>query len=562
MITSIFFGTISSQLQTLGFPSDTYTIEFQNPSYNHKIWRSGIERTGNIVPPTGYTATWQILNHQTRAVVTSGSGNTVTYTFTFVTMAACNVYDLLVTVTNGSNTFKRLFPGEFTCLPQVPASYSITWNTSGDKAMGWTNRAGTKILATGSLTRLNPYWLKSDDPTNPVHVVLKNLDIQTSTNIISFGMTAFKNVIIDGCTEEDVQYGAVIQKLTGSASQMVQLLGAEPNDNTKTSANVIICGIDCNGNWNETGVVGAGITAFRILNNRDAVNNEATFTFDRLTIFNCRGRNTYEETWYVGQSQDTPSGGLKYPYYTNALFFNLIGENSGNEVFQFGLCRNTNVFKCTFKNGGLRNQNLHEGLVQWSNGNRDCYFFMNYLEQGTHNLLQFFSGTTGGNNEFHSNVMYTLGKDADGGGNIWGRSDAHESLASIYYSFYQNTIVWTAGVSAFTLYENTTPWNKFYSADNIIVGATTTPDYEQGNVVNAANTLFNNYKVLTANIGTIGFVDAPNKDYHLSSLSSPAFGAKTTINRNSPFANYDYEGVEFVVSTPVRGAYSGYELMV
>jgi len=224
------------------------SISFTNPSSIHRVWRSGVERTGTITPITGYTTTWQILNHRTRAVVASGSGVSVTHTFTFASMEDCNVYDLLVVCTNGVKTFRKIFPGEFTCLPPVPVSYDITWNTSGDKAMGWTNRAGTKILATGNLTRLNPYWLKSDDPTQPVHIVLKDLNISTATNIISFGTTAFKNVIIDGCTEEDVQYGGYAEKTTGAASQIFQLLGAEPNDNTKTSANVIICGLDCNGN--------------------------------------------------------------------------------------------------------------------------------------------------------------------------------------------------------------------------------------------------------------------------------------------------------------------------
>lgn len=544
------YGTIVSSL-------NCNQIQFSNPSYTHKIWRSGVAYNATASVPIGYTCNWSIVNHETRAVQTSGATTAVSWTPTFARVDVCNTYDLIVVATRGAKTFTRVFPGEITVYPQDPGTYTTTYNTSGDKNGGWTNRAGQSILVTGSLTRINMYHFKSDDPTNWLYIKLHNLDIQTATNIISFGITAFQNVVIDGCTDETVQYGCVIQKLTGAASQMVNFLGAEPNDNTKLSKNVMMCGIDCNGN----NIVGAGITAFRILNNRDAANNETTFTFDRLTVFNCRGRNTYEETWYLGQSSDYTSGGLRYPYYTNCYYYNLIGENGGNEVWQFGLHRNSEVFKCSFKNGGTRNQNSHENLVQWSNGNRNCAFYMNYLEQGTHNLLAFFSGETGKDNEFFSNVMYTDGKDADGGGNIWAQAQTGSIEATLNVSFFHNTIIWAAGVSAFTLYEAfVLDWNKFNAVENIVIGATTT-DYENASGVDPTHVVFSNYKLLTANIGDALFVDHANKDYHLSRLTSPAFGASTSITKVHPLANYDYEGVEFIATSPVRGAFSGYELM-
>lgn len=539
-------GTILTSLQCA-------EITFSNPSYNHKIWRSGTQYTGTISAPIGYTVAWTIVNHETRSVIASGSTTSVTHTFTFASVAVCNTYDLIVVATYGAKTFTRVFPGEFTCLPPVPVTYDVTYNTAGDKNGGWTNRAGQKILITGSISRINLYWFKSDDPTNPLHIVNKNLTITTTTNIISYGMTAFQNVIVEGCTEENVQYGAYIVKNTGSASQMVQLLGAEPNDNTKLSSNVILCGFQCNGN----NITGAGITAFRILNNRDSSNHAGTFTFNRFTMFNCYGYDTYEETFYFGQSNDAPSGGLYYPYYTNTLYYRLRGANSGNEVMQSGLQHVSEMFCCDFRYGGLRNQNLHENLVQWSNGNQDTYFYMNYLEQGTHNLIAFFPGQTGGDCEFFSNVMYTAGKDGDGGGNIWGRSDVNDVLPGIQYQFYRNTIIWTAGASAFTLYENATPWDLFISRGNICVGATTT-EWENANGVNAAHVSFDNLEYLTANIASVGFVDQANKDYNIASMSSPVFASYTAITSAHPYADYDYEGVEYPQST--YGAYSGYYL--
>jgi len=532
------------------------TISFSNP-VTGKVWRDGIQYSGNITPPSGYAATWAIIDHCTADTIVTGSGNTVTHTFNFVTMLDCNVYDLGVTITKGPKVFKQIYAGEFRCLPQDPGVYTQTINTAGDKNGGWTDRAGQTILITGDVSRINLYWWKSDDPTNPLHFIFRDLHITTTTNIVSLGMTAMKNVIIDGLTEDGVDYGALVEKSTGAASQIVQLLGAEPNDNTKLSSNVIICGIDANGN----DIVGAGITAFRILNNRDATNNESTFTFDNLKIFHCRGRNTYEETWYLGQSSDYTSGGLRYPYYTDCLYFDLIGENGGNEVWQFGLNRNAEIFDCTFSTGGTRNQNSHENLVQWSNGNQDCSLYQNRLIQGTHNLLAGFSGETGKDNEFFSNVMYTQGKDADGGGNIWYQAQTGSIHATCKISFFHNTIQWTAGVSGFTLYEAfTLDYDKFNSVENIVVGATTT-NYENASGVDAAHVVFSNYTLLTGDIDDVLFADYANQDYHLTSLSSPAFNTSTSITKVHRLGNYDYEGVQFVDAYPVRGAFSGYELM-
>jgi hypothetical protein len=469
-------------------------------------------------------------------------------------MANCNTYDLLVTVTNGINTFYRMFPAEFTCLPPIPSTFDAVWSVSGSHDMGWTDRPGYAIRITGNITGfLNTWWLRSSDPTDPVHIYLDNVTID-STTVQNFRITAFSNVIIDGCGDEDIQYGMTLNKLTGANQQLFTFEAAEANDATKRSSNVIICGIEADGN----DIAGAGITAFRFINGRDSTNNESTYQIDNIVHFNCYGHNTYEEAYYYGQSNDALSGGYGYPYYTNCMYYRLRGENAGNEVFQFGLNRDFDVFSCVFKNGGTRNQNFHENLVQWSNGNQNGAFYMNYLEQGTHNLLAGGIGRTGGNNEFFSNIMYSLGKDSDGAGNIWCQCDQSDLFTDVNFSFFHNTIQYAVG-TAFTLYEAyTTNWNKFNAVENLIVGENTT-NYENAAFVDPTHVVFSNYQLLTANIGTAGFVDYANKDYHLSSLSSPAFGSSTSITKVHPLSEYDYEGYEYV--SAVRGAYSGVELI-
>lgn len=526
------------------------TIEFANPSYTHKVWRSGVEMTGTITPPTGYSATWQIINHKTRAVVDSGSGTSVTSTLTFVSMENCNTYDLLVTVTNGVKTFRRIFPGEFTCLPQVPVSFDETWSSSAGHNMAWTNRPGYAIRVTGNITgRLNHWWLKSDDPTNPVHVILDDCDITSST--WCFTATASKNVIYDGCTDESIQYG--LRAVGTTNNQIIQSTFCEPSDSTHRGGWTYWCGISATGDTPGTGVAG-----FRFIPPNDAVNNDTTFTCPGVLLFNTKAQNTWEEGYYIGATNDTLTSGRTYSRINEALFYNIISDGAGNEGFQFGSVDNWEFFNSTLSNSGTRNQNLHENLFQFAHcTNGLCY--MNHFEQGTHNTIAFFQGRTGTDAEFHSNTIYTAGKDGDGAGNIWGRTDNHDTETEIYFSFYNNTIVWTAGASAFTIYENTDIWNKFWAVSNIVVGATTT-DWEDGDGVTSSHVEMENLKKTTANIGDILFVNTGSKNYHLASLSSPAFASATTYTptKTSPFKDYDKEGVEYW--TDVYGAFSGYEL--
>lgn len=547
------FGAISQRFINGSSPEFTqYTIEFDNPSYTHKVWRSGVENTGTITPPTGYTATWQILNHKTRSVVDSGSGTSVVSTLTFVSMANCNTYDLLVTVTNGSNTFRRLFPAEFTCLPVAPVSFDETWSSAGGHGMGWTDRAGYAIRVTGTISgQVNHWWLKSDDPTDPVHVVLDDCDITSST--WCFTATASKNVIYDGCTDEAIQYGLRVVGTTNN--QMIQSTFCEPNNATYRGGWTYWCGISATGDTPSTGVVG-----FRFIPPNDASNNSTNYSNDGLLMFNCKSQDSWEEGFYIGATNDTLTSGRTYSRINEALFYNIVSDGSGNEAFQMGSVDNWEVFKCHFSNSGTRNQNLHENCFQFAHCDTG-YFYMNFIDQGTHNSIAFFQGRTGTNAEFHSNIIYTLGKDGDGAGNIWGRTDNHDTETEIYFSFYKNTIIWTAGAAAFTLYENTDIWNKFWATENIVVGATTT-DWENGNGFTTSHVEMENLKKTTANIGDVLFVDEGSKDYHLSSLASPAFASATTYTptKNSPFKDYDYEGAEWV--DDVYGCYSGYELMV
>lgn len=532
-------------------------LQFVNSQPVHKIWRSDSTYVSTIVPPTNYVITeWQILDHESDNLIDMGSGNTISHASTFVSMDSSNIYDITIMAirsTGTPDTIKQRLAGEFSCYNKPPTVFDETWSSSGGHDMGWTNRPGYAIRITGDISgQVNFWWLKSDDPTNPIHIVVDDVDIASAT--WNFTGTALNNVIIDGCADENVQYGLRGTKTEAGQNQMFQITLAEPNDATRRSGNIVFMGIYMDG----SGIAGAGNTGVRIIPPNDATTNNTNYSTPKITGFNVKIRNTHEEGTYWGATNTTLTSGRTYSYILKSFVYDWDIANVGNEAWQGGSIMNLDFFHNRLSTSGTRNQNLHENLLQL--GHCGGAVYQNWFEQYTHNTIAWFPSRIGTKIEFFSNVIYTTGKDGDGAGNMWGRSDEADDYATIEYSFFNNTVVWTAGVSAFTLYENARVWDKFNVVGNIIVGASTT-NFENGNGMDAGHTVFDNVQKLTANIGDLLFVDSANKDYHLSSISSPAFAEpSTSITKVSKFANYDYEGIEF--KAPMYGAFSGYELNI
>lgn len=546
-------GFVMGSSSPTSLPVQVDTMRFINAQPVHKIWRGDSTYVSTIVPPTNYIITsWVILDHESDYITDMGAGNTISHAPTFTSMDSSNVYDILITaVYSGINdTIKQRLVGEFSCYPKKPTTFNETWSSAGGHDMGWTNRPGYAIRVTGDISgQVNFWWLRSDDPTQPVHIVADDVDIESST--WNFTGTALDNVIIDGSTDESVQYGLRGTKTGAGQNQMLQITLAEPNNAIYRSGNIVIMGVFMDGG----SIAGAGNTGVRIIPPNDATTNNTNYSTPKITFFNCKIRNTWEEGNYMGATNTTLTSGRTYSYIDKAIIYDWDVENTGNEAWQGGSILNLDFFHNRLSTSGTRDQNLHENLLQL--GHCGGYVYQNWFEQYTHNTIAWFPSGIGTRIEFFSNVIYTTGKDGDGAGNNWGRSDDDNIYPTLEYSFFNNTIIWTAGVSAFTLYENDRVWDKFNVVGNIIVGATTT-NFENGNGMDAGHTLFDNVQELTADIGDLLFVNAAAKNYKPSSLASPAFATPTTITKYSKFANYDYEGIEF--KAPMYGAFSGYEL--
>lgn len=545
------------------------TISFSNPTI-HKVWRSGTSYSGSIIIPFSYSSpSWQIVDHATATVLTSGTGSNITYTFTYG--SGCNVYDLKVTTTKlGYPTLVKVFPGEFTCLPpvftelQADLVLDLAGSGIGYQTDNWTDRGLSgniyKVFVKGNYTGTNGFFptrFRSMADDKPVHFIFDNVTITSSS--FNFNPSSFQNTIFDGCSNESVQYGINLIKSVGGADQNFLYYAT---DGTFTSRRVTICGIHTNNLQHTVG----GSAGFQVSTSNSVAFNYDTYIFDQLTCFNCFTEWTAGEGYYILHFTDFPDGtGRSFSGISNGIYNRLYADNTANEGYQFGSNFGSDVFNCRWTNTGLGQGTGQRNILQWSDGNRSCAFYMNYLE-GANDGWSAFTGRRGKDMEFFSNVVYCTGPAASDGVSIFIKMMQNDTYASMYWGIYNNTFRFgssIANATPWSLYNNTgsptTIFNSLAIVDNIVISDTSV-EYLTANGFNTTNLLINEY--LTTDKDTIMFFNENTKNLRLGSINSPAFRTRTSITKVHRLSNYDYEGMQFLSGHDVVGAYSGYEFFI
>ena len=182
-------------------------VSFVNPVPVHKIWRSGTSYSGTIIVPTGYgSITWEIRQHVTNTVVASGSGTTVTHTFTFLGTDKFNTYALFVYATKlGYTNIIWMSPGEFTCYPPIfnQAGADVVINL----AVSYTgaNSNFTDYAATGR--KIYIYGIAPPECTSTTSKNLTGLTSpQTWTTQTGLTWTAGRQIKISSAANPNVDY--------------------------------------------------------------------------------------------------------------------------------------------------------------------------------------------------------------------------------------------------------------------------------------------------------------------------------------------------------------------
>lgn len=529
-------------------------IYYTDPTPTHGVWRAGTEYTGTVTPPTGYSTTWEIYEMGSWVLIDSGSGNSITKTFSYDT--GSNVYAFIFEMTkSGADTLWKFVPRTVYPALFTEGEADEVWDLSsggiGSHSGGHINRPGYKIFVKGTYSGSSPlqlYWWSNNDESDPIHLLFDpSSQVQlTSSYATPFSIGAdIQNMIIDGSGNESIEYGFKISS-TG-AGQVVYILGGDGSSTLGTAGkNIRISGLDIDGN----NVSSAGIT---IQTSGNATLNYSTYWFDTFHLHHCRVQNTFDELFYLGHFTDSPNPTYSWSPIINGMCYNLIGINGGNDGYQYGSFINSQNWNIYINNAGTRDQPDHRNALQWSNGNRNCSLFMSYFE-GASAGFSGFSGLYGTDQEFFSNIFNITGGSSKV--RMFFRLDENDSVSNVSYKFFNNTMMFSAGVP-FELWKATagvtTTGNPFVMADNL-VGSNTVTTYSTFNSFNSGWIIDNQLQYTDTTL--FDFVGPDN--YHLASLSSPAFRAKTSFTKVHPLSDYDYEGVK--TQTDYSGAYSGYEL--
>lgn len=541
------------------------------------VIRDGTSYEGHFVPPTGYTVTeWAIIRTtKSKTVHVRGTGNTVTWTPDWKPLDSCNVYDLYVKVSNGSNEFDRRFTGEFWVWPIVPVSFTATWNSSQQIDFNWADHAGDAYKITGDIsTRFGLWELQSSDPADPVHIVCDNATITADNSFNVFEIGPWKNVILDGCTGDG--YGLTLVK-PATATQGQFFFNTNNTDAAQLSSGVWVAGVHAYSPTIRSGAT--SVASFRTNTVKNATINESNYAVTDYILAETKVTNAGVEGHYHGQSNDAIESGRRYPAFRGFMFFNNIVDGAGNDGFQMQQQMfadyngngyydpKSDEWDTTPKddpamffhnegyNVGQHGTSDHYNLFQFTPAHVGSIAFGNYGET-THNTLYLNNGSHGQDFEFFSNVTYSTGRDASVGVNYFislTNGDSTEAVAI----FKNNTSVVSSG-DMFTLFHGatTTDYNKLYVKSNAFVNDTG-EDWELGGSGwdTGAEIDFNNITV--TNISSLEFIDAANKNYRPASLDGPLWDDFGTVPSKTFYSGYDFDGYGYVDSAPIAGAFSG-----
>lgn len=569
------FSLLSNSV-TLTYSGNVITqTSFANPSYTHKVWRAGTLYNGTLTVPTGYTGiTWKIIRHQRykdgiiniEDVVASGSSTTVTWTPVFNGTDSSNTYYLKVAGTKGgSPNLDWIARGEITVLPAIftegQADVVIDLAVDGPATAkannsNWNDYAATgrKIYVKGTSNAgaqvLNFFYWRSTNPLKPIHVIFHGCTINASTYLLKVGSN--RNIILDGCDDETVPYGLILNKTTGGTNECVYMSQA---DNTHDSSWWIMGGIKI-----DNGVYTQGGTGFVMQMANNATFNSGTSIMDSLTVFRLSINNTNNEGGYLGHTiqGSTP----EFTGLSNCLYYNLYINNTRNESWQLGGHNGVDIFGNTFNNSGLGLQAGQNYNTQISQGNQNIFWSANNADTGQ-SMFQSFTGKTGGTSEIFCNKYQTTGFLAN---------YFHASKSSLYSSIYIGVFnnIWMGpnnSEKAFNFYNDSdfgTPSvivNPCYFDSNIIIGGSAT-NYTVNNGFDGSHITMNN--IQSTDVNSFSFIDQVNKNFRPSTLASTVFGHSKSIvagTRLHPLANYDQDGNAFVSTNWAFGPFSGVQLM-
>lgn len=449
-----------------------------------------------------------------------------------------------------------IFPGEWTVYPhKVTAAnaahvINLAAFSSPSTAGTWTNTPGDTWYFYGALTSnyVNIFYQRSDDPTNPIIMAFDNASITNSTYLLRLGEN--KNLVIDGMTNEAVQYGLILTKTGGGGSQ--ENIYINVDDNVHSGRGLMMGGVSSDNNSYLLGGTGLVI---QVANNGtfNGTNTDSRY----YTLFNMLLQNTGNETIYLGHCCSTSPQSI---VLKNLFVYHITTNHSGNESCQMGTSYYAEVFGNTWNDSGLNNSGGQNYNNQF---NINCRYISWYMNQGTgaYELYQAVATEYAYNTEMWANRFEST--KASGASATFWHLGQNTVYPFVYYGVAYNTIVKKTDI-VFQIYNDLTPTTtmKFYADLNVLQSNTVTQS-SYNNGFNSATTIMNNKAYSSTT--TALYVNPGAGDYRPRSLSSPMFAstpnATAVAARVHPWVDYGLDGGKRNPANKCAGAYSGVWLM-
>lgn len=496
----------------------TTDVNYYDPTLGNGVWRSGTSYTAYVFEPTYVKynpPTWKIVNLEDSTVVAaSGTGRAVA--------GADEVYDLSGSGGgdhNGANV-----------------DYSST---------------GRKIFVKGTGTRINFFYYKGG-PLKPIHIIYDHVRINYGGSSKNIAMGSSSNVIIDGLATAGEGYGVYTSKID-KTSITTENAYFTPADNSYSSANWVICGIQIGGLGSAYG--GSGF----VIQMTNGTFNDSNYTMDRITVFHCKIENNANEGFYAAHTTDydVPA----FSKISHLIMHDMIFSNPGNEGIQPGGILGGYIFNCTVNNGGTSGVSGQRNIIAFKGGSSDLFFFWN-KGWGDQDMIQTFNQLTGKDIEVFACQFETQKV----GVQFLFRLSQTTAGTPIYFGVYNNIFKCPTG-PMFQLYNDvtypvTTQVCYMYADGNISISNTTT-NTATYNSWSSTNTIMNN-KAITSTSG-YNFTNEAARDYRPTSSSGSQFSfsrnSTTSAKKKCIWQNFDMGGNQYVPSNIAAGCWSGVDKM-
>jgi hypothetical protein len=542
------------------------------------VVRDGSPKNFTLNVPLNFFSSWVIRESRTQIAVASGSGLSGLFTgdFNLETVigfesldAGVKFYDLEVTATKQSYSFKRKWRRHFSVLPatftegQADAVWNLTSGVAYQDNAG-VDRPGYQIYVKGDYTGagyLGMEQFRSTDPSQPIHILFEDGSTLSSTAawLIRVNFDC-QNIILDATNNSEQRY-AMQAEMTDSGGQMVIIEPADVGAGSTLSTagkNITFAGFKLEGgrfcssgiNLNTDNITGATI-------------NYDTWTIDGINIFNNEINSTFDEGIYLGRFNDQLVSGYAKPRLKDlVLAYNTV-DDSGADGFQIGPTENGEIHNNIGTDLNWRNATDHRNLLQVI-GNRDSYLyhneFYNNQSEGGSSTWNFSTGRGGSNLNVWGNLFRNLYTGAHANGFILIEENEYDDTIEDY-NIFNNTIILYNNPSVEVWRSNTgvaTVLSEFRLVDNAILNLNNSNEITYTNSPNTSGYTIDN--LFSQSSSSFGFTDYDGGDYSPASTASALFAARTAWTKNHPMANYAIDGYEF--KDDIQGGYSGVKLQI